>query len=210
MAIELTTATVETISGIREALSISTSLKPAKNKADVLNLKSYNTTINGGTTGEGGIDKFQMIFNSGSGELNFSVIGGTVNGSPVCPSILGDLSSTTVNASNLDMRNDGRGAYYSNYVDYLNEVFEKLGLHSRISGGSYSIPGRSQDRAVFMKYYRSENFNFIFEETVTGLQGPNGSMRWRWKTIDGGFGVADGLETSIFDDDSFRRWYGSL
>ena len=185
MAIELTTATAETLSGIREALSIPTSSKTAKDGADILNLQSYNATIHGnsGFAFQGNrIHKFQYIEQAGAGSFDFSVAG-TVNGSPICPSILGDLSSTTVNASNLEMRDDGEGFYYSNYITYLNRVFERLGLYSTLSSGS--------DRRVIMKYYRSEDFDLIFKETVTGFGVvDNPILHWRWKTIDG-LGVKD-------------------
>jgi hypothetical protein len=181
MAIELTTATAETLSGIREALSISTSSKPAKDEADVLNLESYNGTIMGNTSFPSGT-KFQTIADEGAGSLDFSVFAGTINGSPICPSILGNLLSITVNASNLELGDDGRGAYYSNYINYLNEVFEKLGLNSTVSGGGGSI---------LMKYYRSENFDLIFKESASNIiDTPDSTVYWRWKTMDG-LGVVD-------------------
>ena len=181
MSIELTTTTAETLSGIREALSIPT--KPAKDEADVLNLESYGPTIHGALAGTF-VDKFQSIEQAGAGILNFSVAGGTVNSSPICPSILGDLSSTIVNASNLEMRDDGEGSYYSNYITYLNRVFERLGLYSTLSSRS--------DRRVIMKYYRSEDFDLIFKETTHQVARAEPVMYWRWKTING-LGVKDTL-----------------
>ena len=221
MAIELTTATAETLSGIREALSIPT--KPAKDEADVLNLESYGPTIHGpgyiGNISQNFQDdyrsKFQYVEQEG-GELNFSVLGGMVNGSPICPSILGDLSSTTVSASNMEGRDDGHGWHYSNYISYLRQVFERLGLNSTLSGSN------SNGGVIFMKYYRSESFHLIFKQVFTDAVGRTYTTYWSWQTLRG-LGVFDsysntnpniyGSEAFLFEETNISPsglWSGSL
>jgi hypothetical protein len=208
MAIELTTATAETLSGIREALSISTSSKPAKDEADVLNLRSYRGTIMGNGFFPGG-SKFQSLLDDESSSLNFSIVGGSVNSSPICPSLLGDLASITVNSSNVETRDDGYGVYFSNYITYLNRVFEKLGLYSTLRGAPFGDIGAG---SVIMKYYRSENFDFIFKEIITGdfPIGTAKQMTWIWSTFNG-LGVCDNINEDRPDFTQYNNvWSGSI
>jgi len=190
-------------------------LKPAKNEADVLNLTSYGITINGPIINQYSEkfsqdyrSKFQYIDEEG-GQLNFSVACGNVNGKLICPSILGDLTSITVDQSNLQSLDDGQGAYYSNYTSYLKRVFEKLGLNSVLSSnGGYNFG---------MKYYRSESFDLIFKEVFTDTEADTYTTYWGWRTING-LGVADYFgESSLLHTqppaiagEAFTRWDGSL
>jgi len=189
-------------------------LKPAKNEADVLNLTTYGITINGPTINyysekfsQDYRSKFQYIDEDG-GRLNFSVACGNVNGKLICPSILGDLASITVDQSNLQGLDDGQGAYYSNYTSYLKRVFEKLGLNSVLS---------SNGLGFLMEYYRSESFDLTFKEVFTDAEVDTYTTYWGWRTING-LGVADyyggssllHTQPPVKHGDGFFMWDGSL
>lgn len=120
---------------------------------------SYNKWINGNYAFGPGTDE-NKFFTIGqeydtSDYLNLELTGGMANGNPV--SFCNGVSSIQVDYTNLAVRDDGYGIWYVNYVDFINNIFNHLTLHTRLSSG---------DDAVFRtNYCRLDEFSLVFRET---------------------------------------------
>jgi len=127
--------------------------------SDFVLKQSYAEWINGYYAFGPGADE-NKFFTIGqeydtSDYLNLELTGAMANGNPV--SFCNGVSSIQVDHTNLAVRDDGYGIWYVNYVDFINDIFNHLTLHTRLSSG---------DDAYFRtNYYRFDEFSLVFRET---------------------------------------------
>jgi hypothetical protein len=162
-------------------------LAPSPGTQDYIDLYSYNRFINGGPEVYSGsaayFDKFAAfgIINDSQmttdAYFTLKLVQASVFGQTIKHSDLSAISSVTVDEINVSFRDDGNGMAPSNYVDYIDNLFDIFGLNSSME----TYPDTCK-----INFCKLDKFYFVFEETGDGDGILNLSFPKYWvlKTIE--------------------------